>query len=84
MTIKGFLNICAGIIGAGTLTFEDAETTQKTLFELAADNHSGYRKIPSGKKVIVSENKEMIAGQNTITIRGNLIVRGNLIFRGAA
>ncbi|MHA1591592.1 MAG: hypothetical protein ACTSUP_03885 [Candidatus Heimdallarchaeaceae archaeon] len=59
--IKGFLRICAGIIGNNVLTFEDSEVSPAVSLEkLNRDHHAGFYDVIAGSKAIIEQNKVSI------------------------
>lgn len=78
MIVKGFLRLCAGIIGGNVLTFEDTEVTPAvTLKRLTEDYHSGREVIFDGETVEVRENHQSI-NFTILTIDGDLGLEGDL------
>lgn len=61
MTVKGFLRICAGIIGSNVLTFQDTEVSPAvSLKRLTQDHHAGFCEVKENVEIEVESEKVSI------------------------
>lgn len=58
MKIKGFLRLCAGVIGAGVLTFQDSQVSPAvSLLKLTEDHHAGFMFLHENKSIEIDNDK---------------------------